>query len=84
MSTPACDSLRVKIFFFVVSLLLGALPAAAQRRPVLSQIDLPHPYYYREMYLPQLTSGPSSLAWSPDSSEVVYSTAGSLWRQRID
>src|SRR5258708_8839313 len=36
------------------------------------------------MYLPQLTSGPSSAAWSPDSKEVVYSMAGSLWRQRID
>src|SRR5882724_8846478 len=56
----------------------------AQRRPVLPQIDLPHPYYYREMYLPQLTSGPSSVAWSPDSREVVYSMAGSLWRQKID
>jgi len=51
---------------------------------VLPQIDLPHPYYFREMYLPQLTSGPSSVAWSPDSKEVVYSMAGSLWRQRID
>jgi TolB protein len=59
-------------------------PSMAQRRPVLPQIDLPHPYYYRELYLPQLTSGPSSAAWSPDSSEVVYSMAGSLWRQRID
>ena len=36
------------------------------------------------MYLPQLTSGPSSVAWSPDSREVVYSMAGSLWRQRTD
>jgi TolB protein len=51
---------------------------------VLPQIDLPHPYYFREMYLPQLTSGPSSVAWSPDSKEVVYSMAGSLWRQKID
>jgi TolB protein len=56
----------------------------AQRKPVLQQIDLPHSYYYREMYLPQLTSGPSSVAWSPDSSEVVYSMAGSLWRQKLD
>jgi TolB protein len=47
-------------------------------------IDLPHSYYYREMYLPQLTSGPTSATWSPDSREVVYSMAGSLWRQRID
>src|ERR1700733_10180336 len=62
----------------------GFSPAFAQRRPVLPQIDLPHPYYYREMYLPQLTSGPSSVTWSPDSREVIYSMAGSLWRQRID
>jgi TolB protein len=57
------------------------IPAQAQRRPVLPQIDEPHPYYYRELYLPQLTSGPSSLTWGPDSNELVYSMAGSLWRQ---
>src|SRR5580700_9973490 len=55
----------------------------AERQPVLKQIDLPHPYYFREMYLPQLTSGPSSLAWSPDSRELIYSMAGSLWRQTL-
>src|SRR5258705_8327469 len=55
----------------------------AERLPVPREIDLPHPYYFREMYLPQLTSGPSSLAWSPDSRELVYSMAGSLWRQRV-
>jgi TolB protein len=67
-------------------LLAGAIftaPAYAERVPVLQQIDLPHPYYFREMYLPQLTGGPSSLAWSPDSTEVIYSMAGSLWRQKI-
>jgi TolB protein len=48
------------------------------------QIDLPHSYYYRELYLPQLTSGPSAAAWAPDSQELVYSMAGSLWRQRLD
>ncbi|HLZ98655.1 MAG TPA: CehA/McbA family metallohydrolase [Steroidobacteraceae bacterium] len=57
--------------------------AHAERAPVLRQIDLPHAYYFREMYLPQLTSGPSSLAWSPDSRELIYSMAGSLWRQTI-
>lgn len=56
----------------------------AQRKPVLPQIDLPHSYYYREMYLPQLTSGQSAVTWSPDSREVIYSMAGSLWRQKID
>jgi len=60
-----------------------AAPCLAQRLPVLGQIDLPHPYYFREMYLPQLTSGPSSLAWSPDSRELVYSMSGSLWKQDI-
>lgn len=55
----------------------------AQRQPVLKQIDLPHSYYYREMYLPQLTTGPSSLAWAPDSRRLVYSMAGSLWIQEL-
>jgi Tol biopolymer transport system component len=61
-----------------------AIPAGAQRRPVLPQIDEPHPYYFRELYLPQLTSGPSSLCWSLDSKELIYSMSGSLWRQRVD
>ena len=69
---------------FLAALVAAVLPVCAQRKPVLPQIDLPHPYYFREMYLPQLTSGPSSLTWSPDSKEVVYSMAGSLWRQKID
>jgi len=69
----------------VCVVLMGmALPAGAQRRPVLPQIDEPHPYYYRELYLPQLTSGPSSLTWGPDSQELIYSMAGSLWRQKLD
>jgi TolB protein len=69
-----------------VLIFLLLLPATllAQREPVLKQIDLPHPYYYREMYLPQLTSGPSWVTWSPDSKSVIYSMAGSLWRQKID
>lgn len=67
-----------------MSIVVSCTTLAAQRQPVLPQIALPHPYYYREMYLPQLTSGPSSVAWSPDSKEVAYSMAGSLWRQRLD
>ncbi|MGC2465381.1 MAG: CehA/McbA family metallohydrolase [Candidatus Acidiferrum sp.] len=69
---------------FLAALATAVLPVCAQRKPVLPQIDLPHPYYFRELYLPQLTNGPSSVAWSPDSQEVVYSMAGSLWRQQID
>jgi tricorn protease-like protein len=68
----------------LLALLVTSLPLAAQREPVLRQIDLPHPYYYREMYLPQLTTGPGSVAWSPDSRSVVYSMAGSLWQQALD
>jgi TolB protein len=76
--------LKLEIFILAVLAAVTAGPIAAQRKPVLPQIDLPHPYYYREMYLPQLTSGPSSVTWSPDSKEVVYSMAGSLWRQKIE
>lgn len=50
---------------------------------MLKQIDLPHAYYYREMYLPQLTSGPSGVDFSPDGQSLVYSMAGSLWLQKI-
>lgn len=60
------------------------LPCFAQRDPVLKQIAVPHPYYFREMYLPQLTTGPGSAAWSPDSRTLVYSMAGSLWVQKTD
>ena len=74
---------RNKIDLLLV-LCLTSLPLMAQRDPVLKQIDLPHPYYYREMYLPQLTTGPSSVAWLPDSRTVVYSMAGSLWKQKLD
>jgi TolB protein len=63
--------------------LLCAGRLAAQREPVFKQINVPHSYYYREMYLPQVTSGPSSVAWSPDGKELVYSMQGSLWRQRV-
>src|SRR3984957_16972125 len=68
----------------LIMLVLTVLPLAAQRDPVLKQIDLPHRYYYREMYLPQLTMGPNSAAWSPDSRSLVYSMSGTLWRQALD
>jgi Tol biopolymer transport system component len=69
----------------VAALLLAAVavPAHAERATVLAQIDLPHNYYFREMYLPQLTTGPSAVAFSPDGSELVYSMSGSLWRQKV-
>src|SRR5437764_13645348 len=64
-------------------LLFASLPALAERKPVAAQIQLPHNYYYREMYLPQLTSGPSALTFSPDGKELLYSMGGSLWRHTI-
>ena len=75
-------NLKRGIWLVWVAMIVVA-PAGAQRRPVLPQIDEPHPYYYRELYLPQLTSGPSSLCWGPDSEELIYSMAGSLWRQTL-
>jgi TolB protein len=75
-----------------IAVLVGAQHAAplsitpallAQRQAVLKQVDLPHAYYWREMYVPQATSGPSSVTWSPDGSELIYSMQGWLWRQRV-
>lgn len=64
---------------------VGLTPLEGQlREPVLKQIRVPHHYYYREMYLPQVTSGPSAAAWSPDGRTLVYSMQGSLWHQAID
>ena len=77
-------AMKKYVYFVMLSLAVSCCPIGAQRKPVLPQIDLPHPYYYRELYLPQLTSGPSSLAWAPDSKEIVYSMSGSLWRQKLD
>jgi TolB protein len=67
-----------------VAITTAASVAHAAREPVLKQIDLPHSYYYREMFLPQLTGGPSSVDFSPDGRSLVYSMAGSLWQQAID
>jgi dipeptidyl aminopeptidase/acylaminoacyl peptidase len=50
---------------------------------VLKQVDLPHSYYWRELYIPQLTTGPSSASFTPDGNALIYSMGGSLWRQAI-
>ena len=60
-----------------------AAAQAPQREPVLQQVKVPHAYYWREMYVPQATSGPSAVTWSPDGKDVIYSMQGSLWRQRL-
>jgi len=63
---------------------LGGVTAHADREPVLKQVELPHSYYWRELYLPQLTTGPSAVSFMPDGASVVYSMGGSLWRQALD
>jgi TolB protein len=67
-----------------VAISLVTLTARADREPVLAQVDVPHSYYWRELYLPQLTTGPSSAAFLPDGRTLVVSEAGSLWRESID
>ncbi|MEX0735274.1 MAG: CehA/McbA family metallohydrolase [Steroidobacteraceae bacterium] len=63
--------------------LMAIAPAEAAREPVLSQVKHPHNYYWRELYIPQLTTGPSAAAFMPLGLELIYSMEGSLWRQRI-
>jgi len=60
-----------------------AMPLAAQRDTVLRQVRLPHAYYWLEMYVPQVTSGPSAATWSADGRDLIYSMQGTLWRQRV-
>ncbi len=69
--------------FPLVVLLAVPVMARAQSEPVLKQINVPHSYYYREMYLPQATSGAASPTWSPDGKTLIYSMQGSLWRQQL-
>lgn len=75
---------KIEIVIFFTYLCLSIVDLPAQRVPLLNQIDLPHNYYFRELYLPQLTSGPSAVAWMPDGKSLVYAMAGSLWIQNTD
>lgn len=68
---------------FAALVLMVTASAQADRAPVLQQIEVPHSYYFREMYLPQVSSGPQNPSWSPDGQSLVYSMQGSLWRQSI-
>lgn len=72
---------RLSLCLLSAALLAG--PAQAAREPVLKQIDLPHSYYWRELYIPQLTTGPSSASFLPDGKALIYSMGGSLWKQAI-
>ena len=76
----------MKISGWRLGLALLGVPASmvlAQRETVLKQIAVPHHYYFREMYLPQVTTGAGWAAWMPDGHELVYSMAGTLWRQPL-
>ncbi len=66
-------------------LLLACLPLAAQapRQPVMAQVAHPHPYYWRGLYLPQVTTGETSPSWTPDGKALVFSKGGRLWRQEL-
>ena len=66
---------------FILSVAVGV---QAAREPVLKGVTLPHAYYWRELYMPQLSSGPSAADFTPDGKAVVYSMAGSLWLQQLD
>ena len=77
---PREPAIRRTLFLLCV---FWASAATAAREPVLKQVDLPHSYYWRELYLPQLTTGPSSASFTPDGGALIYSMAGSLWRQAI-
>jgi Tol biopolymer transport system component len=68
----------------MTAVVVSAVPSFAQRGAVLPQVQQPHSYYWREMYVPQLTTGPGSVAWMPDSQSVVYSMGGRLWKQGLD
>ncbi len=81
LRSRACSGLALTVLFAAV--LAPSQATAAGREAVLKQVDLPHSYYWRELYLPQLTAGPSSLAFMPDGQSLVYAMGGSLWRQRI-
>lgn len=70
------------LFAFTTMIAPGA--GAAERAPALKQVTAPHSYYWREMYTPQLTSGPSSLAWSPRGERLYFSMQGRIWRQDLD
>jgi TolB protein len=73
----------VKVAAALLGLLALATSASAQRAPVLRQIKVPHSYYFREMYLPQVTSGPSAVAWSPDGTELICEARAEFERRKV-
>src|SRR6266581_616574 len=64
-------------------MVLAALYPGVDAAHVQAGVAVPLAYYWREMYVPQATTGPSAVTWSPDGTELIYSMQGALWRQRI-
>ncbi|WP_417665079.1 CehA/McbA family metallohydrolase [Pseudidiomarina sp.] len=87
MSTPRSfylSTLAMTLATVACSPVSIAAQEEAVRVPVLEQVKHPHSYYWREMYAPQLTNGPSGASFTPDGTKLIYSMAGSLWLQAID
>ena len=76
--------MRVAVLAGAALACLLSFAVQAERKTVLAQVAVPHNYYYREMYLPRVTTGPSAADFSPDGRTLVYSMGGSLWKQWID
>lgn len=72
-----------RVLLAATALFAAAAASGAGREPVLSQVALPHAYYWRELYVPQLTTGPSSVAFMPSGDELIYAMEGSLWRRKL-
>lgn len=81
---PSSSARREVVMVLLAWLALLAGDAAAQWEPVLKQVQVPHHYYYREMYLPQVGGGPDSLDWTADGKALVFADQGYLWRQEVD
>src|SRR2546425_8309350 len=57
---------------------------SAVREIVLKQIQLPHHYYYREMYLPQATTGPRSEEHTSELQSLAYLVCRLLLEKKKD
>ena len=56
----------MRLLGFAILILLPLVTEAARER-VLKQVDLPHSYYWREMYIPQPLATPSAAASKDES-----------------
>ncbi len=81
---PGAGFMRIAITFGAVTLMTAST--------VLAQIQTAYPLatksspgaqmYMESMYLPPVTSGPWSPAWSPNGKEIAFCMDGSIWTVR--